>query len=183
MLNKNWSFSVAFVAGIVTQPFVQASSLVEMSLQELTAEAQVVIRVKVVSRTSVQIDGFPHWRVKAKVLESLRGREFPKRQAEFLLPGGQAKGDVRVQVSGVPSIAPGYEYLLFLSESARGSELVVTGWTAYIVGEDAVHGSRFLRQVGEGSARNDDSFNGTALSVTGDIMNYDDAVESILSVP
>lgn len=104
----------------------QATTLVRMDLDQLTAAATIVARARCVS-TESQIARGEVWTLTTfDVLETLkRPAALPSRITVRLI-GGRA-GHVLSKVEGVPHFVPGEEVYLFL-EPNRFGEFTVTSW-------------------------------------------------------
>jgi hypothetical protein len=102
----------------------RATTLVEMSLEQMTAAAGAVARVRCIENES-RAEGGEIWTfTRFEVLEALKGA-LP-REITVRLIGGRARGLVSV-VDGVPRFRPGEEAFLFL-EPVQWDQWSVTGW-------------------------------------------------------
>lgn len=121
-----------------------ATTLVQMDLDELTAAASVVARVRVVSSEARWEGGEIYTFTVLEVTEALKGA-VPK-ILEVRLIGGRV-GSVRSTVDGVPRFAPGEEAFVFLEPTRRG-QLTVTGWVqgTFRIRRDAATGREVVRQ-------------------------------------
>jgi len=89
-----------------------AATLQQISLDDMTTGATAIVRARV-SGASASFTGttiYTHYRL--DVVETWKGRP----AAEVLVPGGTANG-IRQSFPGIPELAPGSEYVLFLWES------------------------------------------------------------------
>ncbi len=137
-----------FVAGVFVAALAavaaQATTLVHLELEELTAAAALVARAKCLESSS-QWEGGNVWTFTTfQVLEMWKGNA-PERIIVRLV-GGRANGR-RVLVEGVPSFLPGEEVVLFLEPSASGG-LTVTSWAqgTFRVRRDAATGRASVTQ-------------------------------------
>jgi hypothetical protein len=96
----------ALLAAALSLP---AATLQQISLDDMTSGATAVVRARV-SGASASFTGntiYTHYRL--DVVETWKGRP----AAEVMVPGGTASG-IRQSFPGVPELAPGSEYVLFL---------------------------------------------------------------------
>ena len=122
---RRWTISVALGAALLTAANAsQATTLRQMGLDELTASAAAVARVRCLSVESRWLRGEIFTFSAFEVLEVLKGSA-PARITVRLI-GGRA-GHLISTVDGVPRFRPGEEAVLFL-EPTRDGNLGVTGW-------------------------------------------------------
>jgi hypothetical protein len=112
-----------------------ATTLLEMSLDQLTEAAQLVARVRVLSSENRWENGEIWTFTRLEVSDALKGAA--PREVVVRLLGGEV-GHLASIVEGVPRFRPGEEAYLFL-ESTRTPEMTVTGWAqgAYRIVRDA----------------------------------------------
>lgn len=102
----------------------QATTMLRMDLEQLTAAAGAVARVHCIESES-RVEGGEIWTfTRFDVLETLKGSLPP--QVTVRLIGGRA-GSVVSIVDGVPRFRPGEEAFLFL-ERTRAGDWSVTSW-------------------------------------------------------
>jgi hypothetical protein len=101
-----------------------ATTMVRMDLDQLTAAASTVARVRCLANEWRVEDGTAWTLTTFEVLETLKGSTPPR--ITVRLVGGRA-GNLRVRVEGVPRFEIGEEVYLFL-EPNRAGELTVTSW-------------------------------------------------------
>jgi hypothetical protein len=107
-------------AGVVAQ----ATTLVQMDLDQLTAAASVVARVRCVADESRWEGGEIYTFTTFEVIEALKG--IPPQQITVRLIGGRV-GSLISKVEGVPRFQPGEETFLFLEPKLTG-DWGVSGW-------------------------------------------------------
>jgi hypothetical protein len=91
-----------------------AATLQQLTLDQIGDSATAVVHARIAS-TSTAFSGptiYTHYRL--QVLETLKGSA----PSDFVLPGG-VSGRYRQSFPGVPQLAPGAEYVLFLWTSRR----------------------------------------------------------------
>ena len=121
-----------------------ATTIVRMSLDELTGAAQTVARGKCTS-SEARMDGGYIWTFTTfDVSETLKGSN--SRQVTVRLLGGKV-GHMKSTVDGVPQFTPGDDVFLFL-EPMREGDLSVTGWVqgTFRVQRDAQTGKETVTQ-------------------------------------
>jgi hypothetical protein len=98
------------IAGLLAAAFcLSAATLQQLSLDQIGDSATAIVRARIVSTTS-SFSGptiYTHYKIQAS--EALKGQA----PAEFVLPGG-VSGHYRQSFPGVPALAAGVEYVLFL---------------------------------------------------------------------
>jgi len=109
--NKERSmYRVGFSAGLLAIAFcLSAATLQQLSLDQIGESATAIVRARIVS-TATGFSGatiYTHYKI--QVSETLKGQP----PVEFVLPGG-VSGHYRQSFPGVPALAPGAEYVLFL---------------------------------------------------------------------
>jgi len=113
-----------FLACLLAHAGAGATTLVRLSLDQLTAGADTVARVRCLSIES-RWEGGSIWTITtAEVVEAMKGN--PARQILIRLPGGRV-GHFTASVDGAPRFHTGDEAVLFLSESPAGG-YTVAGW-------------------------------------------------------
>ncbi len=116
--------SVFLLALLAAVPAAQATTLVRMNVDQLTASAAVVARVRCLSNESRWDEGQIWTFTTFEVIETLKG-DVPK-QITVRLIGGKV-GHLISHVAGVPRFEPGEQAILFL-EPTRAGDLSVTSW-------------------------------------------------------
>jgi hypothetical protein len=103
-------FWKGLAAGLLAAAFcLSAATLQQLSLDQIGDSATAIVRAKIVS-AATSFSGstiYTHYKIQAS--ETLKGQV----PAEFVLPGG-VSGHYRQSFPGVPALAPGAEYVLFL---------------------------------------------------------------------
>jgi hypothetical protein len=107
-------YRVGFTAGLLAIAFcASAATLQQLSLDQIGDSATAIVRARIVSATTALSGPTIYTHYKLQVSETLKGQP----QAEFVLPGG-VSGHYRQSFPGVPVLAPGAEYVLFLWTSS-----------------------------------------------------------------
>ncbi len=132
--------AVALVAAGVTG--AGATTMVRMNLDQLTAAASTVARVRCVENHTVAADGSLWTMTTFEVVESLKGTA-PARITVRLVGGRTAGASVRVE--GVPRFEPGEELYLFLEPNRKG-EFTVSGWAQGTFRVRRAEGSEIVSQ-------------------------------------
>lgn len=102
-----------FTAGLLATAFcVSAATLQQLSLDQIGDSATAIVCARIVSITTSFSGPTIYTHYKIQTSETLKG-EAP---AEFVLPGG-VSGHYRQSFPGVPALASGSEYVLFLWKS------------------------------------------------------------------
>jgi hypothetical protein len=119
-----------------------ATTLSELSTDELSQEAAWIARVRVNQISTSAIGTFPHREIQGELVEIFKGSGDVGDFVSFKLPGGERNGKTYA-VMGLPRFVEGQEYVLFLnsypghSNSQQALSLTgaagLTGWTAYKV--------------------------------------------------
>ena len=123
-----------------------ATAILQMDLDELTAAANVVARVRCLENET-RIEGGEIWTfTRFEVLETLKGSA--PREITVRLIGGRF-GEFVSTVDGVPRFRPGEEVFLFL-ELTRAGDLSVTSWVqgTFRVRRDATAGEVVTQDTG-----------------------------------
>jgi hypothetical protein len=124
--------------------FLAASIVIPATLDELAAEAHVIVHARVAGVETRQAPGTRRVErvVTLGVLRALKGS--PEARVVVVLPGG-TYGRYRTVVPGAPDLAEGEEAVLFLRASASGAPQLV-GFTQGLlrVRVDAVTGQRMV---------------------------------------
>jgi hypothetical protein len=105
-------------------PAVQATTLARLSLAQLAAGSDAVVRVHIDGGQSQWENGAIWTVTSARVLETMKGN-LPQEVA-IRLPGGRV-GHLTASVEGTPKFQPGNEAFLFLKESPSGG-YAVAAW-------------------------------------------------------
>jgi hypothetical protein len=97
-------------AGLLATAFwAYAATLQQLSLDQIGDSSTAVVRARILSATTAFSGPTIYTHYKIQVSETLKGQP----PAEFVLPGG-VSGHYRQSFPGVPALAPGSEYVLFL---------------------------------------------------------------------
>ena len=124
MTVRRWNRLVWLAFALSFAAAVQATTLVRMDLDQLTATASTVARVRCLGN-EVRVEGGEIWTFTYfEVLETLKGSA--PREITVRLLGGRIGGFVST-VDGVPRFREGEEVFLFL-EPTRAGDLSVTSW-------------------------------------------------------
>jgi hypothetical protein len=116
---------VCCVAILVAGPFAaRATTLLRMSLEQLSQTAKVIVRAQCVRSATVWDTG-EIWTVTTFRAEEIWRGSIAATQFQVRLIGGRA-GNFTSSVSGVPRFRPGEDVLLFLEETPRGDFTVVS---------------------------------------------------------
>lgn len=103
-------YRVGLTAGLLAAAFcASATTLQQLSLDQIGDSATAIVRARIVSASTAfsGITIYTHYKI--QVSETLKGQA----PSEFVLPGG-VSGHYRQSFPGVPVLAPGTEYVLFL---------------------------------------------------------------------
>lgn len=103
---------------------LQATTMIELSLEGMVEASQVIARVRVLDLDVVEGDGQLATLARCEVLEGFKGIEGGSRLS-FWSPGG-AKGDWLQKVPGAPDLSEGAEAVVFL-ENLGGGPLHLVG--------------------------------------------------------
>lgn len=120
------SLSVLLVAmfAALLAPLARSTMLAQLSLRQLTASADSVVRVQCLSNKSLWREG-EIWTVTSfRVLENWKG-DSPQEIQVWMIGG--STGQITSYVPGAPRFMPGEEAVLFL-EPARDGFLSITAW-------------------------------------------------------
>ncbi len=112
------------LAGLLCGGFARATTLQRMTLEELTAAAHTVVRVRCMATESRFEEGEIWTFTTFEVVERLKG--VPAQYLTVRLLGGRA-GHLVSTVDGVPRFQPGEELFLFLELAGPGT-FSVTSW-------------------------------------------------------
>ena len=115
---------MAFFLALFTLPAVQATQLFPLSIEELTAKAQVVLHANVGSK-SVQRDseGRIYTRIELEVTEAWKGQARGK--SFTVVQGGGVLGEEIATVDGQEEFSIGEEVVVFLVLNQRGEGVVI----------------------------------------------------------
>jgi len=109
---------------VLMAPLARATTLAQLSLEQLADAAHAIVRAEAVSNLAVWHDG-EIWTITTfRVQENWKGQ--PARQIQIWMIGGQA-GRITSYVAGAPRFHPGEEAILFL-EPTRDGEISITAW-------------------------------------------------------
>jgi hypothetical protein len=149
MMGRTPNLTVAALV-LACAPHAQATTLQRMTLEELTATAPYVVRVRCLAAESRFEEGEIWTLTTFEVLETMKGA-IPRRITVRLL-GGRA-GNLVSTVDGVPRFQPGEELFLFL-EPASPSAYSVTSWAqgTFRIRRDPATGAEFVTQDTSGLA-------------------------------
>lgn len=109
---------------ILLCPFVNATTLAQLSLDQLAAGSDAVARVRIISAQSGWEDGSIWTLTSAQVVESMKGN-LPQ-EIVIRIPGGRV-GHLISTVEGTPKFRPADEAVVFL-ERSRAGDFIVAGW-------------------------------------------------------
>jgi len=99
-----------------------ASTLEQLSIDEMIAKSTEIVRGRIVSSRPV-VDGQLVYTVsRVDVLERWKG--LPAEQVEVAIPGG-SHGSLRQTFAGAPELEPGRDYVLFLWTGSNGITQVI----------------------------------------------------------
>ncbi|MCL6480954.1 MAG: hypothetical protein K6U02_04440 [Firmicutes bacterium] len=121
---RTYRYTGLAMAVLLGAGLIRATTLERMSLEQLTAVAERVVRVRCVAVESRFEDGEIWTRTHFVVHETLKGT--PVEQLTVRLLGGRV-GHLTSTVDGVPKFTPGEELYLFLEPSGADS-FAVTSW-------------------------------------------------------
>lgn len=109
---------------VLMAPLARATTLAQLSLEQLADAAHAIVRAEAVSNLAVWHDG-EIWTITTfRVEENWKGRA--PLQIQIWMIGGHA-GRITSYVAGAPRFRPGEEAILFL-EPARDGEISITAW-------------------------------------------------------
>lgn len=125
-------------------PLARATTLQRMTLEELAATAQYLVRVRCLATESRFEEGEIWTFTTFEVLETMKGNL--SRRITVRLLGGRA-GNLVSTVDGVPRFHPGEELFLFL-EPAGPAAYSVTSWAqgTFRIRRDPATGAEFVTQ-------------------------------------
>lgn len=124
MTMRRWNRFVWLTCVLLGGAVAQATTLVRMDLDQLTATASTIARVRCLGN-DVRVEGGEIWTfTRFEVQETLKGAA--PREITVRLLGGRFGGFVST-VDGVPRFRGGEEAFLFL-EPTRAGDLSVTSW-------------------------------------------------------
>lgn len=157
---------------------LEASSFLELSVSDMTQESRVAYRAKVVSLESFVRDELPFRRVELELLEVFKGR-LPEATNLFVeIPGGKIE-ELELQVSGVPHILEGGEYIFFLDRPADSTQdFKLSTWTLYQVVSDE-RGQRFVYKAPEEGEQRELQRHQLGFQALDSVQVYEDFVEKI----
>lgn len=103
---------------------LQATTLQQLSTDEMIQQATSVVRAKITGSYGVAVGQDIYTRYTLTVLETLKEEPSGKAATEITVPGGSARG-VRQVVAGAPTFEVGEEYVVFLWTSRSGMTQVM----------------------------------------------------------
>jgi len=113
--------SLAMIAAMVA---AQATTLQQLSLDNMIAQSTAVVHAKVTG-SRVALRGQDIWTFyQLQVMDTLKAGQSSSSSVEVAVPGGAMQG-VRQVVAGAPVLAPGTEYVVFLWTSKSGLTQVI----------------------------------------------------------
>jgi hypothetical protein len=113
------SASIALLATVVT---AWATTLVQLSTDQMIQQSTAIVRAKVVGSSAGFVGRDIYTYYQLQVTENLKGSS--SSQVQVAVPGGVARG-LRQMVPGAPSLTNGQEYVVFLWTSKAGLTLVI----------------------------------------------------------
>ena len=102
-----------------------ATTLLRMSLSQITRAAKVIVRARCVANSTVWDEGEIWTRTTFDVEESWSGPPGSRQIAVRLLGG--SLGNITSHVSGIPRFQPGEDTVLFL-EASRNGDFAIVSW-------------------------------------------------------
>jgi hypothetical protein len=99
-----------------------AATLEKLSIDDMTQKSTIVVRGRINSCAGEQMGSVIHTRCRVSVTERWKGTAGS--QLDFFVPGGTARGLTQV-FTGIPNLARGSEYVLFLWAGKSGSLQVI----------------------------------------------------------
>jgi hypothetical protein len=167
-----------FGAGLAVDqrsPWTEASTAIRMDLDELVERSELVLEAHVVSASPVDIQGQVFTDYQLLVDRTWWGEDLGVRTVR--LPGGVLPSGRGTMVPGMPSLVPGDDVVLALTEPDASERRVVVGLSQgrwRIVGDG--QGGKLALRGGEGAALVSPN-GGLALSADHlDIMDYADLI-------
>lgn len=145
---------IGLAVALLAAAAVHATTLRRMTLDEMTATASVVARVRCISN-QVRAEQGEIWTFTSfETVETLKGAA--PAQFHVRLIGGRL-GSLKSTVDGVPRFRPGEELILFLEPSpagARANDWTVVSWVqgTFRVGRDPASGRESVTQDTSGLA-------------------------------
>lgn len=124
---RNIRFVLPFLllwTAIAFHPFIHATTLARLSLDQLASGSDGVARVRIVSAESRWDKGSIWTLATAKIVETMKGDLPP--QIVIRVPGGRV-GHLLSTVEGTPKFHPGDDVVVFLQRSRLG-DFSVAGW-------------------------------------------------------
>lgn len=120
-------------------PRAQASTIITRTIEELSVQADAVIRGTIIAQESMRRDGAIVTQITLDVREKLRGD--PPDTLKLWMPGGQID-NLRAHISGVTSYEVGDDLIVFL-EHLTGDDWRSTSlsWSIYRCEGDVAHRS------------------------------------------
>lgn len=101
---------------------VHAATLERLSIEDMVEKSTAIVRGRVTHSFAAAQGSLIYTHFTVQVLDRFKGPERPT--MEVLVPGGVANG-VRQSFPGVPRLAPGKEYMLFLWTGRKGVTQVI----------------------------------------------------------
>jgi hypothetical protein len=119
MFSRAGSFLALLMGGIglFTAPAANATTLEQLSLEQMARQSTEIVRGKMVSSAPEQRNGVIYTRSRFQVVERWKGNA--SATVEVVLPGGTL-GKLHQTFAGAPVLAPGAEYVLFLWTGKSG---------------------------------------------------------------
>ncbi len=111
-----------FLAVACTLGPAYGATLERLSLDDMIQKSTSIVRCRVESSRAVKRNRLIYTYTRVRVLEQWKGTEASS--IEVASPGGALAGQ-RQEFSGVPTLAPGKEYVLFLWKGKSGTTYVI----------------------------------------------------------
>jgi hypothetical protein len=121
-------FRFGLMLGLFAAFSLQAATLQQLSIDEITASSTAIVQARIVSAGASFTGNSIYTHYRLQVAETLKGNA----PAEFVLPGGVA-GHYRQSFPGVPMLSTGTEYVLFLWTSTKSGLTFPVGFSQGIL--------------------------------------------------
>ncbi len=115
------SFHIAVLL-LVASGLLQASTLAQLSMNEMAAQSHAIVRAQVDSVYAAVTGGVVYTHYRLHITETYKGSAGAVN--DIAVPGGTASG-IRQVFSGAPQLTAGAEYVLFLWTSRAGITQII----------------------------------------------------------
>jgi len=124
---------------------LEASSLYQSNLSDMSRTAQSIYRVRTISKNTIEANGFVWTALKVQVIDTLKGETPGSDFITVHLPGGALKNGSIVRVLQAPEFDLHKEYVVFVDRYFRGNQFnVLTSWASYLISTDEQTGENYV---------------------------------------